>query len=491
MVGRLFLTGLIVMIPMIWQAGCTRSLTTLDGVVVPAGIRVSSPKHYPAMPAFKKGDWQPQPLNFQTIKLANGIQVFLRTIGQKDATALRMVMPYKASLKPAAAELLSQFWLMGDTKMVEQQLCRHWQQLGSQQVLYNRDNQVVFHNRIKTNDLYDQLKLMAYLLSERDLQAPCIERQWRIQRVLSAAQKRTAIDLSMPFYRQITWQKEQKRFTFSNKAQILKSEYSKLLDRAFCMSRFRLYIESDIPYEQLHPMLSSTLATLGKNSTDCSETIAEIKGVKEKTIYLLDKRDGRQVEILFGLSTVPRNHKDWEALTTLSKILGGGSGGRLFQDLRERQGLTYGVYAQHRAREGSSDLFIRMKTKPNKTAASLKAVSAHIQKIIDEPVFSHEIETASATRQGDLMQQLDHSQGRLAIKSYSDRFEIPVDELLYAPSVLLPPNELQDVARRYLETDWQIILVGDENLISTQLARWFPSHTIISTPCQKAVGFKR
>ena len=244
-----------------------------------------------------------------------------------------------------------------------------------------------------------------------------------------------------------------------------------------------------MPAYDLGVLLDQTLGQLVPRDWNCKQPQKKEKVIPPRRIYLLDRKGSQQVEILLGMPTIARNHRDWEALTTLADILGAGSGGRLFQDLRERQGLTYGVYAQHKVRDGNSDLFVRMKTRPEKTAASLKGIQAHIQRLIEEPVFPAEIKIARSARKGKLTQQLDTSYGRLALNAYAHRFDLSLDQLL-APEDSLSPTQLQQVAARYFSNPWHIILVGDGKQVSDQLNQWFPNFEVVLVPAKTAMGFK-
>ena len=403
MAGRLFFIILVI-------CGCTHSPEPGGKVIPPVSIQVSKPIVYQSVPRAEPIRRPPHSVAFEAAPLygnfINGIQVFSRSGHGTGTTVIHLVMPYQASLQPPESDLLAKHFLVGDIDVPEEQLMEHWQHLGNQIQVFNRDSQVIFRTRIRTPDLDDQMALLTRLLSGRDLEPVSLERQWRRQRVLFAANSRTAWDLAKPFYRHITWQNTSPVIRFSTDPGKLKTKFSTLTDNAFCMSQFRLFLESDMPVFDLGVLLDRTLGQLVPGDGNCTHPQKKEKAIHPRRIYLLDKKGSQQVEILLGMPTIARNHRDWEALTTLADILGAGSGGRLFQDLRERQGLTYGVYAQHKVRDGNSDLFVRMKTRPEKTAASLKGIQAHIQKLIDEPVFPAEIMIARAARQGKLMRKL-------------------------------------------------------------------------------------
>jgi hypothetical protein len=507
--------------------GCVHSPIPGEEVISPVPIKVSEPRVYQNLPGIEPNRLK-EPSFSKALALdgslanespfngnpfngiwANGIQVFLRPASGTGTSLIHLVMPYKTSLQSPEKDLLAKLFLVGDERLPEEKLLGHWQHLGNQIQLYSLDNQVVFRNRILTGALEEQMALLARLLSDRDLEGESLERQWRHQRVLFAANNRTALDIAKPFYKKITRQNRSPAIKFSNDPDTLKTEVASLKDKAFCLSDFRLFLESDMPRDEVSKLLDKTLGQLKSRREDCRgfQIQSQIRSqnqfkqeaspinprirpiINPGRIYLLDKKGSRQVEILVGMPTVSRNHRDWEALTLLADILGAGSGGRLFQDLRERQGLTYGVTARHKAGDGNSDLLVRMKTRPEKTAASLKGILAHIEKLVEEPVYPGEIRIARAARDGKLMRQLDSAYGRLALNAYAHRFDLPLDRLLF-PKDSLPLEKLHQAAARYFSNPWLIILVGDATQISGQLNQWFPSFDLVRIPAKKAMEFE-
>ena len=51
---------------------------------------------------------------------------------------------------------------------------------------------------------------------------------------------------------------------------------------------------------------------------------------------------------MLGELAIDRTHPDYDAMGVMNQILGG-SNGRLYRELRERKGYTYGVYSYLRA----------------------------------------------------------------------------------------------------------------------------------------------
>src|SRR3546814_6341600 len=67
-----------------------------------------------------------------------------------------------------------------------------------------------------------------------------------------------------------------------------------------------------------------------------------------------EERDLEQVHLLLGFDGVGYLDDDYYVLSALSTLFGGGMSSRLFQEVREKRGLVYSVYA--RSEEHTSEL---------------------------------------------------------------------------------------------------------------------------------------
>src|SRR5258708_17999441 len=62
--------------------------------------------------------------------------------------------------------------------------------------------------------------------------------------------------------------------------------------------------------------------------------------------WMAAKRDLEQVHLCLGVPSVPLGHEDRFAVAVLNNLLGGGMSSRLFQNIREKQGLAYAVFSE-------------------------------------------------------------------------------------------------------------------------------------------------
>lgn len=73
-----------------------------------------------------------------------------------------------------------------------------------------------------------------------------------------------------------------------------------------------------------------------------------------------------QLHLAMGLPTVPVHSPDFYTLQTYANILGGGMSSRLFQEVREKRGLAYTVYAMGSSYEDVGVMSIYAATAPDK-----------------------------------------------------------------------------------------------------------------------------
>lgn len=98
----------------------------------------------------------------------------------------------------------------------------------------------------------------------------------------------------------------------------------------------------DITAAELAPLIEKTLAGLPAKASPAS--IAEMRPAAAGAVTVVDM-DVPQSALAFAQSGLKRDDPRFYALTVLNQILGGGGlSSRLFDEVREKRGLVYGVY---------------------------------------------------------------------------------------------------------------------------------------------------
>jgi predicted Zn-dependent peptidase len=117
-----------------------------------------------------------------------------------------------------------------------------------------------------------------------------------------------------------------------------------------------------------------------------------------------EERDLEQSHVVLGFQGVKRGDADYFPALLLSTILGGGMSSRLFQEVREKRGLVYAVYASHGAYHDDGQFEMYAGTGPEKLPDLMPVLCDEIGKIRSAPVGDDELKRAKAQiRSGILM----------------------------------------------------------------------------------------
>jgi zinc protease len=105
-----------------------------------------------------------------------------------------------------------------------------------------------------------------------------------------------------------------------------------------------LGVVGDFDSKQMMALLEKYLGPW-KNRAYSAPNTGAVPAPAVSKVYLVDRPDSVQTNILAGELTVPRNHPDYIPLRVMNQVLGGGASARLFLNLREEKGYTYGAYS--------------------------------------------------------------------------------------------------------------------------------------------------
>ncbi|HET8716589.1 MAG TPA: pitrilysin family protein [Nocardioidaceae bacterium] len=137
-------------------------------------------------------------------------------------------------------------------------------------------------------------------------------------------------------------------------------------------------------------------------------------------------RPFEQVNILLGVNGLVRTDERRYVLGVLNAALGGGPSSRLFQEVRERRGLAYGVYsfAAHYADAGM--VGVAVGCLPSRVDDVLAVVRAELRRVAEEGISTEELERGKGQLRGGLVLGLEDSGSRM---SRIAKAELLYDEL--------------------------------------------------------------
>ena len=157
------------------------------------------------------------------------------------------------------------------------------------------------------------------------------------------------------------------------------------------------------------------------------------------------RRPFEQVNLVLGMEGIARNDPRRFALSILSTALGGGTSSRLFQEVRERRGLAYSVYAFASHHADSGLVGVSVGCLPAKQDEVLAVVREQLALVARDGITAEELERGKGQLRGGLVLGLEDSGSRMARLGKS---ELVHDRLLTLDEVLahIDAVSLEDVA---------------------------------------------
>src|SRR2546425_4641006 len=155
--------------------------------------------------------------------------------------------------------------------------------------------------------------------------------------------------------------------------------------------------------------------------------------VTHARIALRNKKALEQVHLCLGVPSYPVPHQDRFACYVLNTLLGGGMSSRLFQNIRERQGLAYAVFSELNPYRDTGCLSIYAGTSIESARKVIESILNEFQQLKQERISEEELRRAKDHLKGSLMLSLESTSSRMSNlarqEMYFQRF-FSLDELV-------------------------------------------------------------
>jgi predicted Zn-dependent peptidase len=191
-------------------------------------------------------------------------------------------------------------------------------------------------------------------------------------------------------------------------------------------------------------------------------------------IHLESKRDLEQVHLCVGVPSLPIAHERRFGVAVLNNLLGGGMSSRLFQNIREKQGLAYAVFSELTPYSDAGMLSVYAGTAKETIGQVLDMTIAEFRAMKESPVSEEELLRAKNHLKGSLMLSLESTSSRMSNLArqelYFHRFS-SLDEIL-ASIEAVTREEVQSLAREFFQPERiAVTVLGPINGFSVNRAR--------------------
>jgi zinc protease len=192
----------------------------------------------------------------------------------------------------------------------------------------------------------------------------------------------------------------------------------------------------------------------------------------ERTIYLVDRPGSAQSNIVIANEAIRRSSPDYFPMLLMHTVLGANASSRVFMNLREHKGYTYGAYTNLDARRLAGTFRATAEVRTAVTGASLREFFYELDRIRDEPVSTEEITNAKSYLTGVFPIRIETQDGLIDQLVNIKMLDLPDDYLrAYRDQVdAVTVEQIQAMAQKYVRPDQAaVVVVGDAGEISEQI----------------------
>lgn len=237
-----------------------------------------------------------------------------------------------------------------------------------------------------------------------------------------------------------------------------------------------LGIAGDVNANELIPKLKKWFA--GWKKTDLTESLPPNPSpTTTKKIYLVDRPNSVQTTLTLGNIAIDRVSPDYIPVTVMNRIIGGGPAARLFINLREEKGYTYGVYSGISSGKYPGPWSASGDFRTDVTDGAMKELHYEINRIRTEDVPDAELDETKRALVANFALSLEQPTQLLSYAVTQKTYRLPADYWDTYPAKLMGVTaaDVKRVANKYLNPEaMQVVAVGDGSKIKSVLEKYGP-----------------
>ncbi len=237
-----------------------------------------------------------------------------------------------------------------------------------------------------------------------------------------------------------------------------------------------LAISGDVHADTLIPKLRQWLSEWQKSKLSAKLPAGPGPASKEK-IFLIDRPSSVQTTLLMGNLAIERSNPDYPALMVMNEVLGAGSASRLFLNLREEKGYTYGVYSNVIARKYAGPWTAGGDVRTEVTDGAMTEFMREFNRIRNEKVLDTELDAARRSVVARFALSLESPQQVIGYAITRKAYNFPADYWDKYPAQIaaITADDVQRIAQKYINpATMQVVAVGDAGKIKSVLEKYGP-----------------
>jgi predicted Zn-dependent peptidase len=165
----------------------------------------------------------------------------------------------------------------------------------------------------------------------------------------------------------------------------------------------------NVDHAELVALCSTYLSKLPRGKRNARELVGEQK----RPHFSFMQKETEQAHIVYGMPGLPLGDEERFASGLLDTALGGGMSSRLFQEVREKRGLAYAVYATTMSYNGAGQFLVYAGTRPSNIEEVVSIVQHELAGIIKKGISQEELDRVREYVIGHIVLSMESTSQRM------------------------------------------------------------------------------
>jgi predicted Zn-dependent peptidase len=178
-------------------------------------------------------------------------------------------------------------------------------------------------------------------------------------------------------------------------------------------------------------------------------------------------KETEQYHVAMGSLGIPASSDERFAMSALSNLLGGGMSSRLFQEVREKRGLAYAVYAYHQGYSDAGAVKMYVGSTTGNVEEAARIIAEQLDRIRDETVTEEELQRTKEQLKSSTILAMESTAARMTRigRSVITGSELLTPEEISARIDAVTTDDVQRLANEHLKLDnMYLAAVGPKEL---------------------------
>ena len=353
-------------------------------------------------------------MTLQLTKLSNGLRVITDTVTDVESVAVGVWADvgtrHEDLTHNGVAHMVEHMMFNGTPTRTSQQIAEEIESVGGQMNAYTSREITAYYIHLLKDDMPLAMNVLSDILQRPTFPDKELEKERGVILQEIGMTNDTPDDIIFDYYQETAYPDQALGAPILGTAEIVSGMTKETLfdyvHRFYTPEKLVVSAAGNVSHDDMVKQVEVLFTDLPKDSHQSYRPAAYHGGERR------EEKDLEQSHVVLGFQGVRRDDPAYYDAVLLSTVMGGGMSSRLFQEVREKRGLVYSVYASHSAYHDDGQFEIYAGTGPEKLPELMPVLGDEVRKIMGDMVSTEELSRAKSQIKAAILMSRESTMSR-------------------------------------------------------------------------------